>query len=271
MHKILSSTILSLALAQGAYAQYPDQQQDQGGYPDQGYPDQGQDQGTQDQQGGQDQGAPAMQPQQESQQPPPQEWVEQPADDPVAAEPANSTGSGSFRLLATFDPGFAGGATLHIDGGGELEGDLDPTLGMRLQAQIPIGDLLFFGFNFGVDGYLADGSPSDADRLILIGLGAVFGFHYAIPLGSFTIEPTGGLAIDFAIATADDVTLEDSEFGFGLGFRAGANFWFTQLIGAQFNLGVQTHQIFASSGGTDVRLSLVQFRMGIGLIIRFGA
>lgn len=121
MHKILSSTILSLALAQGAYAQYPDQQQDQGGYPDQdqGYPDQGQDQGTQDQG---DQGAPAIQePQQEPRQPPPEEWAQ--PEDPITAEPA--TGPGSFRLLATFDPGFAGGATLHIDGGGELEGDLD--------------------------------------------------------------------------------------------------------------------------------------------------
>ncbi len=263
MHKILSSTILSLALAQGAYAQYPDQQQDQGGYPDQGYPDQGQDQGTQDQgtQDQADQGAPAQQPQQ----PPQEEWVE-PVDDPVA-EPAQSSGPGSFRLLFTFDPGFGGGGTVDVDGFGSGDFDLDPTLGARVQGQIPISDLLFIGLNFGVDGYVGEGAPSDADRLIVLGIGFVFGFQYAISLGSITLEPTGGLAIDFAIGTADDVALDDSAFGFGIGFRAGANIWFTEMFGAQVNLGVQAHQLFDD----PLRVGLVQFRLGVGGILRFGA
>lgn len=215
-----------------------------------------------------------------AQQPAPQQYQQQnytqantqpiqpPPDEPPPASDPAMTAPGSFRLLATFDPGFAGSFVVDVDGFGKTEGDLDPTLGMRLQAQIPIGDLLFFGFNFGVDGYQGDGAPSDADRLIMIGLGAVFGFHYAIDLGGFVIEPTAGLAIDFAIATADDVTIDDSEFGFGLGFRGGANFWFTQIVGAQINLGVQTHQILSID---DARFGLTQFRMGVGLILRLGA
>ena len=204
------------------------------------------------------------------QQPPQPQPVAMPVDQPPPAPTALSA-PGSFRLLLTFDPGFGGGGTVDAGSFGSSDFDLDPTLGARVQAQIPIGDLLFFGFNFGVDGYIGEGAPSSADRVILIGLGPVIGFHYAVSLGSVTLEPTAGLALDFAIATADDVALDDSEFGFGLGFRGGLNVWFTEIVGAQVNIGVQTHQLFGSSGGQDFRFGLTQFRLGVGLILRFGA
>ena len=245
---ILGLMLVFVGVSAPASAQYPEQEQQEQAYPD-AY---AQPQTTQ-----------TTQVEPVGMQAPPQDSP--PPEDPALAAP------GSFRLLASFDPGFAGQAVIDIDGVGEVEADLDPTLGMRAQAQIPIGTMLFTGLNFGVDGYIGDGAPRDADRVILIGIGLVFGFHYPISLGAFVIEPTASLALDFAIATADDVTLEDSEFGFGLGFRGGANFWFTPNVGAQVNLGVQTHQLFGSDTGTSFRFGLTQFRMGVGLMLRFGA
>ncbi|MEM9071800.1 MAG: hypothetical protein AAGE52_25040 [Myxococcota bacterium] len=190
--------------------------------------------------------------------------------EPAVENPALTAG-GTFRLLANFDVGIGGTATIDIDGFGEVEGDLDPTLGMRLQALFPAGSLFFAGLNLGVDGYIGEGAPSDADRLVVIGVGPVFGFRYAINLGAVALEPVFAISLGFAVGTANDVELEDSAFGLEFGARGGMNVWFTEVVGANLNLGVQLHQLFTDESGVDVSLRLLQFRLGVGVILRFGA
>ena len=191
---------------------------------------------------------------------------------PRATGPGPIARPGAFRLQLTFDPGFGGTISYTVDGDDAGEGDLATTLGARIQAQFSIGRFLYVGAEVGVDGYIGDEAPDDADRLVVIGLGPVFGFRYGLDLGAVAIEPTAGLGLGLAIATANDVDVEDTEFGLGVSFRAGVNLWFSETVGAHLDVGYQFHGFYGlGDDRTDVAAKLGQFRLGVGMAFRFGS
>ncbi|MEM9863191.1 MAG: hypothetical protein AAF938_16465 [Myxococcota bacterium] len=203
--------------------------------------------------------------------PPPADPVPVAPYQPVVLDPSSGLAErGSFRLRATFDLGFAGAASLDSDFG-DAEVDLGTTLGARIRAQIPVGSVLLVGASLGIDGLIADGAPSDTDRLKVLGVEGLLGASYGIDLGSIALEPFGFATIGLAVGLADDAVLEDSEVGLAFGVRAGVNLWFTPTIGATVDMGYQMHAFFLSDSGVDFTVKLQQFRFGLGGVFRFGA
>tara|TARA_B100001750_G_scaffold83525_1_gene66108 strand:+ start:247 stop:879 length:633 start_codon:yes stop_codon:yes gene_type:complete len=176
---------------------------------------------------------------------------------------------GSFRLLVDFDAGFGGTGKVSAEGESATF-DLGTTLGMRLQGMLPIADILYAGFGFGLDGYIGENASDDADRLLMYGFEGLFGVQIPIDLGSMVLEPTAGVSLGLALATANDVDFEDSELGLAFGFRVGANLWFTRNVGVNLRMGYQMHALWPDfDPDVSVRYTLQQFRFGLGGIFRF--
>ena len=182
---------------------------------------------------------------------------------------------GSFRISAAFHLGFGGEASTHFDGEELGAGDLSTTLGVHARGLFAIGDYFLLGPAFSYRSYIPDVPDGfeDPDRVGFIGVGAAFGAHYGIDLGSIAVDPYFLVGLGLAVALADEnLGIEDPEFGVDFSIRAGADVWFTETFGATASVGYQRADVFVDFPGASEsgRISLGQFALELGLSVRMG-
>jgi hypothetical protein len=204
--------------------------------------------------------------------PAPRQWEDAPAEQPSWVDHEDSTPNiaapGSFRLSLGFHLGAAGSVTAFRNGNEVDSTSLDPTFGVQLPALAPVGSYVLLGGSLGYRSIL---DALARDRTSVIALNAAFGVHYAVELGSVSIDPFALVTLGLGVLV---VPSADAFYGLDLGVRLGCNVWFPSVVGLYASVGYQRGDYFKSAdvgGGFTNRLRVTtqQAAIELGLALRF--
>jgi hypothetical protein len=160
------------------------------------------------------------------------------------------------------------GGEWNVDGGPiTVDGDLDATVGFGLRLDVPLLEYLTVGGQIGflfpkLDGVDSRESWIDLPDLIVRG-------RYPVRLGNGLLEPYVGFLIGGTISVLGEDDLKDTAYGWNVGLLFGAQYFFTDVIGALFELGWHRHAANHEGDLGDLDYSANQAAMNLGISVLF--
>lgn len=166
----------------------------------------------------------------------------------------------------------------HLGAGGELQDDesdegidLEPTPGMHLRFDFPIGTYFalgpaFFGGAWTVD--LSGFGGGSVDRSGYFDADLYPRFRYPFAAGDMRFDVYAGLPIGYTLVIFnDDLGLaDDTEHGWNIGALFGGQVFFGGSVGLMVELGWMRHAVHSAPGG---EIFWNQFVLNLGLAIHF--
>ena len=161
------------------------------------------------------------------------------------------------RVGAYFAAGLGGQGTAE-QGGFSGDFDLDPTLGVGLRLEVPVGDLIHVSPFAEFDAYKADGASG---RDLGLDAGVMLRVGPRLDLGAVDLEVYGAIPIGFSayFPDADDVTM----LGFNVGAMAGAQLHVNERVAVMLEMGWQMHRVYED----EANLTANQAKLQLGAML----
>ena len=175
---------------------------------------------------------------------------------PIAVEPVRST-----QFEAYLVTGFGGSVSLSQDGFGSGDADLDPTVGLGLRLDLPLGDMITLGPIAELHSYQTDGATG---RDLALDAGLVLRVGHVFNAGGMDLDVYGAVPAGFTVYFPDDDFDSDNFIGFNVGLFGGAQLFVTRRVGIMAEMGWQLHNVY----NDESTLTANQFRMNVGAVLR---
>lgn len=163
------------------------------------------------------------------------------------------------RVGAYFATGLGGQGTAEQDG---FEGDfdLDPTIGVGLRFEIPVGDLFHLGPFAEFDSYKGDGADG---RDIGLDAGLMLRLGPTLQVGTMNLEVYGAIPVGFTafLADANDSTL----LGLNVGALGGAQLHVSSRVAVMLEVGWQMHRVY--DDGASLTTNQAKLQVGAMLLL----
>ncbi len=171
------------------------------------------------------------------------------------------------RVMLYFIGEFLGQGKFRSDLG-DAEGDMDATLGMGTRVEFPISQFLAIGGGVEFVSFKGDDIDRDGDFDLDI-IGSVKGRYVIHLTESIDLEAFGALLFGFSAFFGDGGSINDSLYGFNLGFMGGAALMIGR-IGILTELGIRHRRVYGDEPGLgDFSFAISQFAMHIGGVYTF--
>ena len=161
------------------------------------------------------------------------------------------------RVGAYFSSGL-GGQGRAEQGGFSGDFDLDPTVGVGLRLELPVGTLVHLGPFAEFDAYKADGASGrdlGVDTGLMLRVGPTF------DVGTMKLEVYGALPLGFTAYFPDAV--DETMLGFTVGALAGAQLHVHERVAVMLEMGWQMHRVYED----DASLTANQAKLQLGALL----
>jgi hypothetical protein len=153
-----------------------------------------------------------------------------------AAPKASAQDANDLHLSTFFGLGFGGSWNLEET---SFDGDLDTTVGFGLRLDVPVLDYLTVGGQVGFNFPKAE--PRDYRETWIDLPDLIVRGRYPLQLGPGVLEPYVAFLIGGTISIFGENNIKDTAYGWNVGVRLGAQYFFSDRFGALFEIGWQRH------------------------------
>jgi len=132
-----------------------------------------------------------------------------------------------------------GGQGTAEQGGFSGDFDLDPTVGVGMRFELPVGELLHLSPFAEFDAYKADGADG---RDLGIDAGLMLRVGPTLEVGTMRLEVYGALPVGFSVYFPD--SSDETMLGFNVGAMAGAQLHVNERVAVMLEMGWQMHRVY---------------------------
>lgn len=168
-----------------------------------------------------------------------------------------SAAEAQSRVGAYFASGLGGQGTAE-QGGFSGDFDLDPTVGVGLRFEVPVGELLHLSPFAEFDAYKADGASG---RDLGVDAGLMLRIGPTLDLGAMRLEVYGGIPLGFSAYFPD--SSDETMLGFNVGAMAGAQLHVNERVAVMLEMGWQMHRVYED----DANLTANQAKLQLGAML----
>jgi hypothetical protein len=180
---------------------------------------------------------------------------------------ASAQDADALRLSTFFGLGVGGTGQVET-GAFTVESDLDATVGFGLRLEVPVLEYLTLGGQLGFNFMKIDG-VDDRDPLLDLPDLIVRG-RYPIQLNSGLLEPYVGFLVGGTLHILGEGDNKDTAYGWNVGVLFGAQYFFTDMVGALVEVGWHRHAANHNvAGDADAKFSMNQAALNFGVSFLF--
>ena len=161
------------------------------------------------------------------------------------------------RVGAYLATGLGGEGTAE-QGGFSGDFDLDPTVGVGVRLELPVGELLHLSPFAEFDAYKADGADG---RDLGIDAGLMLRVGPTLDVGTMRLEVYGAIPVGFSAYFPDGS--DETMLGFNVGAMGGAQLHVNERVAVMLEMGWQMHRVYED----EASLTANQAKLQLGAML----